>query len=413
MKCLKCGNNEIDFNFSEGKIFCNFCGFLMEDNIINPDISFDRKNSRKSSINGQFVKNSSQIFSKRFRFNEIILFNAKRKIIQISNSLKLKASEQDEAFRLFLFATQRGLIQKQILQNLCVSCLYTVCRQKKIPHLLIDFADITQLQIKKIGAVFLKFTRFLNLKIPTVDPSLFVHRFISRLQFGSKTNNIALSSLRLIARMKREWMSTGRRPGGLCGAAILLAARMHGINKTQKEITEIVRIGDIALRSRLREIDKTSMAKLTICEVDRGGGDDGNGNTLFEINNGNAQNPPSFFTRSKKKKFSLILNSGKKSVESIYKGLKSLKNNLLKVIYKKRNTKFKDKKKKVLEKHKIFCAGIDSLFYINSAYEIFMKENIWKEVNENYLSTQSIVARAQKEKPFGYFRTNILKKNQV
>lgn len=40
-----------------------------------------------------------------------------------------------------------------------------------------------------------------------------------------------MSALRLIARMKRNWISTGRKPTGLCGAAILLSTRIHGIKK--------------------------------------------------------------------------------------------------------------------------------------------------------------------------------------
>jgi len=31
--------------------------------------------------------------------------------------------------------------------------------------------------------------------------------------------------------MNRSWMTLGRRPNGLCGAAILIAARMHGFKR--------------------------------------------------------------------------------------------------------------------------------------------------------------------------------------
>ena len=133
-----------------------------------------------------------------------------------------------------------------------------------MPQLLIDFSDITQTRSSKIGAIFLKFIRNLNISLPVIDPSLFVQRFAASLQFGNKTNLIAQSALRLIARMKRDWMSTGRRPSGLCGAALLIASRMHGIKKSQREIGEIVRIGNVILRSRLREIDKSSISNLTI-----------------------------------------------------------------------------------------------------------------------------------------------------
>jgi len=286
MKCTKCGSVEITFNFTEGKIICKFCGFLFEENISNPEVFFEGKDKKNFSMNGQFVRKSNiNSLTDKNKFNDLVLSSAKRKINQIAQSLKLKGSFQDEAFKFFILATQKGFINGQKLQNLCVSSLYAVCRQKKTHHLLIDFSDITQIQTNKIGSVFLKFSRDLKIKIPVIDPSLYIQRFVFRLQIGTKTRPVAMSALRLIARMKREWVSTGRRPSGLCGAAILLATKMHGIKKTQKEISNIVRIGDFAIRSRLREINKTSMSNLTIKEIDHGGGDDGSGNSLFGISN--------------------------------------------------------------------------------------------------------------------------------
>lgn len=38
-------------------------------------------------------------------------------------------------------------------------------------------------------------------------------------------------ALRLVQRMKRDWIDVGRRPTGLCGAALLLAARFHNFNR--------------------------------------------------------------------------------------------------------------------------------------------------------------------------------------
>lgn len=38
------------------------------------------------------------------------------------------------------------------------------------------------------------------------------------LEFGDKTREVSMTALRLVQRMKRDWMHTGRRPSGLCGA---------------------------------------------------------------------------------------------------------------------------------------------------------------------------------------------------
>ncbi|MEQ2169433.1 hypothetical protein GOODEAATRI_025230, partial [Goodea atripinnis] len=38
------------------------------------------------------------------------------------------------------------------------------------------------------------------------------------LEFGDKNHEVSMTALRLVQRMKRDWMHTGRRPSGLCGA---------------------------------------------------------------------------------------------------------------------------------------------------------------------------------------------------
>jgi len=52
-------------------------------------------------------------------------------------------------------------------------------------------------------------------------------------------------------------LQVGRRPTGICGAALLVAARLHGFSKTQKEVIQVVRVCDSTLRKRLEEFEET------------------------------------------------------------------------------------------------------------------------------------------------------------
>ena len=52
------------------------------------------------------------------------------------------------------------------------------------------------------------------------DPCLYIDRFAARLQFGNKGKDVVTTALRLVQRMKRDWIHTGRRPAGLCGAGL-------------------------------------------------------------------------------------------------------------------------------------------------------------------------------------------------
>ena len=61
---------------------------------------------------------------------------------------------------------------------------------------------------------------------------------------------VSVSALRLVQRMRRDWIQTGRRPSGICGAALLIASRVHGFRRTQREVVRIVRICDAACSER-------------------------------------------------------------------------------------------------------------------------------------------------------------------
>ena len=70
-----------------------------------------------------------------------------------------------------------------------------------------------------------------------VDPSLYIHRFADHLDLGPDRKEITNTALRLVASMKRDWIQTGRRPGGVCGAALYLACRIHGRMKVRCRTT--------------------------------------------------------------------------------------------------------------------------------------------------------------------------------
>ena len=47
-----------------------------------------------------------------------------------------------------------------------------------------------------------------------MDPCLFVMRFAHKLELGEKTHEVSMTELRLVSRMKKDWIHFGRRPSG-------------------------------------------------------------------------------------------------------------------------------------------------------------------------------------------------------
>ena len=64
--------------------------------------------------------------------------------------------------------------------------------------------------------------------------------------------------------MKRDWLNTGRRPDGICAAAMLIATRSHGFDRGQLEIAKLFRVASDTLKKRLDEFRRTPAAQLTV-----------------------------------------------------------------------------------------------------------------------------------------------------
>ncbi|PZC73611.1 hypothetical protein B5X24_HaOG209028 [Helicoverpa armigera] len=98
------------------------------------------------------------------------------------------------------------------------------------------------------------------------DPCLYILRFSSQLQFAEKSHEVSMTALRLVQRMKRDSIHSGRRPSGICGAALLIAARLHEFNRTPADVVRIVKVHESTLRKRLLEFGDTPSSALTLEE---------------------------------------------------------------------------------------------------------------------------------------------------
>ncbi|EQC32046.1 hypothetical protein SDRG_10244 [Saprolegnia diclina VS20] len=273
--CPTCQCTEIDVYDASGEAVCVSCGTVVEENTIVSSVEFSESGGAHS-VMGQFVSGSASKPSTNIgtggkhydsESRATTLANGRRRIKQVAGMLRLGDHYVESADRLFGLAVQRNFTHGRRWQAIVTACLYVVCRREKSPHLLIDFSDKLQISVFQLGAVFLKFCRLLQLSIPLIDPSLYIHRFASQLNLGTQMHVIAITALRLVSAMKRDWMETGRRPSGICGAALLIAARSHNVKCTMTDVAGVVSIGEVTLRKRLAEFAVTPTAQLTFDQM--------------------------------------------------------------------------------------------------------------------------------------------------
>lgn len=208
---------------------------------------------------------------------------ASRKIQNFAGALRLSEIVCLAATRLYTLAVEHKFTKGRKSNNVAAVCLYVACRQKETRnYMLIDFSDLLQVRnyvfvdtrsylyfqvnVFELGHIYLQLVQTLNLKLPLVDPSHYISRFAALLEFGEETHKVATDAVRLVQRFDRDWVTRGRRPAGICGAALLLAARMNNFRRSVEEIVQVVKIADTTLKKRLDEFKKTPSGGLTLAD---------------------------------------------------------------------------------------------------------------------------------------------------
>lgn len=275
--CPNCGAKEIYQHEASGASICVECGVVVEENAIVSSVEFSEGAGGQSSLIGQFVgANGSKPFSRDrmqrggggYGFSrdsrETTLANGRRRIQDVASRMRLSNYFVDAAHRFFTVAVEKNFVQGRRTVHVVAACLYIACRQEKSQHMLIDFSDALQVNVYTLGTTFLKFRRLLGLKLEIIDPALYIYRFAAHLDLDEKANAVALTALRLVGRMKRDWIVSGRRPAGVCACALLIASRAHGFTKQNQDVTKILRVCGMTVNQRVKDFENTPSANLTL-----------------------------------------------------------------------------------------------------------------------------------------------------
>lgn len=226
---------------------CVTCGAVLDNFAISNDVTFLKDAAGESTVVGQFVNESGvargigrihggRVYAYQADSHERAQQRGRQEIAHLVDHLSVRPREEtiEASHRLYKLALQRGFTRGRRTNQVAAACLYLVCRQDEKPFLLIDFSDALQVNVFTLGAVFLQLAKLLRLEdhplfSKPVDPSLYIHRFADRMEFPSKeVTAISDTAIRLVASMRRDWIQTGRRPSGVCGAALYIASHLHG-----------------------------------------------------------------------------------------------------------------------------------------------------------------------------------------
>lgn len=100
------------------------------------------------------------------------------------------------ARKYYNIASNKKFTQGRKTSHVVGAILYLVCRMQMTRHLLIDFSEVLQVNLFVLGSTYLKFIRLLKIIVPIIDPSLFIHRYCNKLEFGDKIKIVGNTALK-------------------------------------------------------------------------------------------------------------------------------------------------------------------------------------------------------------------------
>ncbi|KAH0536588.1 hypothetical protein FGG08_006546 [Glutinoglossum americanum] len=287
-----CGATGDKITDDADKRVCTECGTVLSDSNIVSEVQFGESSSGAAVVQGSFIgADQTHARSLGTAFKRAGGMERKRYINQLSAALNIAAATADQAFRHYKLAAAANFIQGRRTKNVAAVCLYIACRKDPhSPFMLIDFSDVLHINVFKLGATYLDLVQQVPVKyIPPVIPENLIHRFAARLEFGDKMNKVANDAIRLVQRMNRDWMISGRRPSGICGACLILAARMNNFRRTVREVVYVVKVTDVTIQKRLDEFKVTESSSLTVDQ-------------FRSIWLEKAHDPPAFYEQKNKKR---------------------------------------------------------------------------------------------------------------
>ena len=281
---------------------CQTCGRVADDSNIVAEVQFGESPNGAAVVQGQFVgEDQGGISSAHPAFRRLgggadtrerSIRDARHELERMAQQLHIPDRIVQRAVQIFKLALGHRFTQGRRLPTVYAVCLYLACRSHKDGGenedgednreafenvvtrkpaqnqvMLIDFADVIHVNVFSLGRAF----KALHAVVPAtengwlpINPEDLIFRFASRLEFLHETEQVALTAVRLVKRMSLDMMAEGRRPSGICGACLLMAARIHNFRRSIREVVYVVKVTMETIRLRMDEFRSTEASGMSV-----------------------------------------------------------------------------------------------------------------------------------------------------
>jgi transcription initiation factor TFIIB len=277
--CPECGNQTISVQ-ERGETVCKHCGLVVGErnldvshsgiraytkqekekkertgspmSVLMPDIGLstviDRRKIKNPNLRRAAKWNTHLTWEKR---NMLIAIT---ELKRIGTNLNFPERVKKGAVRLYKKVFKRNLLRGRSINGMISACAYYVCKEEKVPITLQEILEEASISDNIVKKCYKILVRELKLKSTNIDPISLIPRYCAELGL---TIDVEKESIKMLQNFMASHSICGKDPKGLCAGAIYLVAKLKNQKVSQKEISGIIGVTEVTLRSRYKELLKS------------------------------------------------------------------------------------------------------------------------------------------------------------
>ena len=287
--CMGCGQSTFTKDYTRGERTCSVCGLVASDRTADtgPEwraFTAEEKNSRarvgapatltiadkgistmidwrNKDASGKALTGTTRAAMYRMRKWHIRsrlhssqdrnLSIAMSEMQRLSSQLGVPRDVRETAALIYRKALITKIVRGRSIESVVAATIYLACRIHRIPRPLDEIVAETNVGRKKVGyAVRLVVSR-VNVNVPLPSAKDLIPRLSSDLMLEGRTVKRATE---IINQAKKNYVTIGKAPGGIAGAALYIAGILEEDRRTQREIAHASRVTEVTIRNRYKEL---------------------------------------------------------------------------------------------------------------------------------------------------------------
>jgi len=288
-KCPRCGKNNLVTDGVSGEVFCEKCGYVIDEkisdsgserifldstasksrtgdrtsltrhdqglsSIINP-INKDASGKPLSSSMKSSLSHLRKLDSRSTTRNSTDknLKHALSELLKMKEKLSLSDNVSEKAAYIYRKALERKLVRGRTITALIASALYAACRETETPRTLKEISSTINIQKKELSGCYRLIVKELDLRMPIIDSVSCIAKIASIAKLSEKTKRYAMNILK---QAEKEQILSGKEPMGLAASALYLASLVTLEKVTQRTLADASGVTEVTIRNRCKNLKK-------------------------------------------------------------------------------------------------------------------------------------------------------------